>query len=113
MSMMDAIRSFLTRLGELTATPAAFGVLIAYFCLWLIFDRASLDWHAAATCATLAMTLFIKRAEHRDTQAIQAKLDELLRAHGEATELTQIDREQPEEIEEHRKKMERENRHMS
>jgi low affinity Fe/Cu permease len=26
------------------------------------------------------MTLFIQRAEHRDTQAIQAKLDELLRA---------------------------------
>ena len=34
--MMDAIRSFLTRLGELTATLAAFGVLFAYFCLWLI-----------------------------------------------------------------------------
>lgn len=33
MPMMDAIRSFLTRLGELTATPAAFGVLIAYFYL--------------------------------------------------------------------------------
>jgi hypothetical protein len=56
MSMMDAIRSFLTRLGELTATPAAFGVLIAYFCLWLILDRASLDWHALTTCATLAMS---------------------------------------------------------
>jgi low affinity Fe/Cu permease len=25
------------------------------------------------------MTLFIQRAEHRDTQAIHAKLDELLR----------------------------------
>jgi low affinity Fe/Cu permease len=112
MPMMDAIRSFLTRLGELTATPAAFGVLIAYFCLWLIFDRASLDWHAVATCATLAMTLFIKRAEHRDTQAIQAKLDELLRAHGD-TELAQIDSEEPEEIEEHRKKMENEDRRMS
>jgi len=43
MPMMDAIRSFLTRLGELTATLAAFGVLFAYFCLWLIFEHASLD----------------------------------------------------------------------
>jgi low affinity Fe/Cu permease len=52
----------------------------------------------------LAITLFIKRAEHRDTQAIHAKLDGLLRAESEAkTELIQIDREQPEEIEEHRK----------
>ena len=61
--MMDSIRSLLTRLGELTATPAAFGVFIAFFCIWLIFDHASFDWHAVATCATLVMTLFIKRAE--------------------------------------------------
>jgi low affinity Fe/Cu permease len=107
--MVDAIRAFLTSLGQLTATPAAFGVLLAYFCLWLIFDRASLDWHAVATCATLAMTLLIQRAEHRDTQAIQAKLDELLRVHGEAkTELARIDQQQPEDIEEHRKQTERE-----
>ena len=101
---METIRSFLTRLGELMATPAAFGVLAMYVSLWVIVDRASFDWHAVATCATLAMTLFIQRAEHRDTQAIHAKLDELLRAESEAkTELIQIDREQPEEIEEHRK----------
>jgi len=103
--MIDTIRTFLTRLGELTATPAAFGLVAVYFCLWWIFDRASIDWHAIATCATLAMTLFIVRAEHRDTQAIQAKLDELLRAHGEArSELAQIDKQQPEVIEEHREK---------
>jgi low affinity Fe/Cu permease len=101
---MDTIRTLLTRLGALMATPAAFGVLLAYFCLWLIFDRGSLGWHPVATCATLAMTLLIQRTEHRDTQALQAKVDELLRAIGEAkNELTQIDREEPEEIEEHRK----------
>ena len=51
------------------------------------------------------MTLFIQRAEHRDTQAIQAKLDELLRAHGGArNELTNIDEREPEEIELHRAK---------
>ena len=54
------IRSILTRLEELTSTPAAFAVLVVYFSLWLIADRASLDWHAVATCATLAMTLFIQ-----------------------------------------------------
>ena len=101
---MDTVRTLLTRLGEFMATPAAFGVLLAFFCLWLTFDRASLDWHAVATCATLAMTLLIQRTEHRDTQALQAKVDELLRAIGKAkNELTQIDREEPEEIEEHRK----------
>jgi low affinity Fe/Cu permease len=49
------------------------------------------------------MTLFIQRAEHRDTQAIHAKLDELLRAEGQARdELTGLDDEEPEEIEAHR-----------
>ena len=49
------------------------------------------------------MTLLIQRTEHRDTQALQAKVDELLRAIGKAkNELTQIDREEPEEIEERR-----------
>jgi low affinity Fe/Cu permease len=49
------------------------------------------------------MTLFIQRAEHRDTQAIQAKLDELLRVHGNArNELMNIDEQEPEEIELHR-----------
>ena len=49
------------------------------------------------------MTLFIQRAGHRDTQAIQAKLDELLRSDRSASnELTDIDRKEPEEIERER-----------
>jgi len=51
------------------------------------------------------MTLFIQRAEHRDTQSIQAKLDELLHAHTLASNaLTRIDEEQPEDIERYRGK---------
>ena len=50
------------------------------------------------------MTLIIQRAEHRDTQALQAKMDELLRVHGAArNELTTLDKEEPEEIERRRK----------
>jgi low affinity Fe/Cu permease len=46
------------------------------------------------------MTLLIQRSEHRDTQAIQAKLDELLRVQdGARTDLTKIDDQQPEQIE--------------
>jgi len=49
------------------------------------------------------MTLVIQRAEHRDTQALHAKLDELLRADRTArTELVKIDDEEPEVIEERR-----------
>jgi low affinity Fe/Cu permease len=90
-------------MGEVTAHPAAFILVLIYAILWLAYDRQTLDWHAIATLATLFMTLFIKRAEHRDTQALQGKLDELLRVHGEArNELIKLDQEQPEEIEKRR-----------
>jgi low affinity Fe/Cu permease len=39
-----------------------------------------LKWHSTAVMAMWGMTLVIQRAEHRDTQAIHARLDELLKA---------------------------------
>ncbi|HEY4193037.1 MAG TPA: low affinity iron permease family protein [Mesorhizobium sp.] len=98
-----SVISFLTSVGTWTSHPSAFLVLLGYAVLWLIFDRSSLDWHGAAALGTWAMTWFIQRAEHRDTQALHAKLDELLRAEGDAdSSITQIDDAQPEDIEEHR-----------
>lgn len=95
-----AFRASLTRLGVLTARPAAFIILALYVVAWVLFDRKSFDMHGVATVATWLMTLFIQRAEHRDTQAIQAKLDELLRAVSGADEAVKdIDKEEPEEIE--------------
>jgi len=100
---MDAIRQLLTRLGELAAHPGAFGILIAYTVLWFIFDRESLDWHATTTLIVWFMTLLIQRAEHRDTQALQAKMDELLHAHVRADNaMTKIDEKEPEDIVRHR-----------
>jgi low affinity Fe/Cu permease len=92
-----------TRFGVYTATPWAFAVVISYAAAWAIFGR--LDFGAVATLAVWTMTLFIQRAQHRDTQALHAKLDELLRVQGEArNELTQLDEQEPEEIEEFRQK---------
>ena len=103
--MKHFIRHYLTRMGEITATPTAFGLLVIYAGLWFVFDRPGFDWHAFATLATLFMTLVIQRAEHRDTQALQAKLDELLRAnHAARSELTNLDQKEPEEIEKQRKR---------
>jgi low affinity Fe/Cu permease len=100
---MAYLTSALTWLGVLMARPAAFVVLVCYVIAWLAFSSQSFDWHAIATVATWLMTLFIQRAEHRDTQAIHAKLDELLRVEGRArSELTQLDDEEPEVIEQHR-----------
>lgn len=102
------VSSILTSLGTWAARPAAFLVLIAYATLWIVFDRSSLNWHGVATLATWAMTLVIQRAEHRDTQAIHAKLDELLRSDSTADKITRIDEQEPEDIEEQRDREQRE-----
>jgi low affinity Fe/Cu permease len=97
------IRKALTWVGSVTAHPAAFVIVLVYAASWVVFDHESLDWHGAATLATWLMTLFIQRAEHRDTQALQAKLDELLKVNHDAGDpLTRIDDKEPEEIEEFR-----------
>jgi low affinity Fe/Cu permease len=93
----------LTQLGVFVAHPAAFLIVFCYVGVWLLFSPGTFEWHAIATVATWLMTLFIQRAEHRDTQAIHAKLDELLRAENRARdELTRLDDEELEVIERHR-----------
>jgi low affinity Fe/Cu permease len=100
---METIRRSLTSLGSLVAHPLAFLIVVTYGLMWLIFDRQSFGWHGFAVLATWLMTLLIQRAEYRDTQAIQAKLDELLHAEARARDgLTHIDKREPEDIERHR-----------
>ncbi len=77
-------RRWLTQIGVLTARPAAFVIFFCYVIAWIAFG-SGLEWHSLATLATWGMTLVIQRAEHRDTQAIHAKLDELLRTSGRAS----------------------------
>jgi low affinity Fe/Cu permease len=100
---MDAVQRALTFLGTMTARPWAFLVVLAYGALWLSVEPESFDLHALATLIVWVMTLLIQRAEHRDTQAIHAKLDELLRAETAArSDLARIDEEEPETIEQRR-----------
>jgi low affinity Fe/Cu permease len=105
-NLLEPVKHLLTQLGVYTSTPVAFLVLIVYAALWYVFKPETFDWHAGATLATWAMTLVIQRAEHRDTQAIHAKLDEILHVLGDArNELTRIDEKEPEEIERRREQM--------
>ena len=70
-----------------------------YGALWWLYKPETFELHAGATMATWFMTLVIQRAEHRDTQAIRAKLDEMLHVMGDArNELTRVDEEEPEVI---------------
>jgi low affinity Fe/Cu permease len=96
-------RSYVTYLGQVAAHPAAIGIVAVYAILWFIFERESFDWHAIATLCTWAMTLFIQRSESRDTLALHAKLDELLRASKNArNDLMFIDDKDLEEVKDHR-----------
>ncbi|MBV8894885.1 MAG: low affinity iron permease family protein [Acidobacteriaceae bacterium] len=92
-----------TTLGAAAAHPAAFGVMVLYAVIWCVWDRASFDFNAVATLIVWLMTLFIQRANRRDTLALHAKLDELIRVdHRARSELTRLDEKEPEVIERHR-----------
>ncbi|WP_028744764.1 low affinity iron permease family protein [Rhizobium mesoamericanum] len=93
-------QSSLTQLGTWAARPWAFVVAILYVIGWLVFSPETLEWQGVVTLATWLMTLLIQRAGHRDTQAIHAKLDELLYTQRQArNEITSLDEKEPEEIE--------------
>lgn len=103
--MTGIVHRTLTELGVITARPVAFVALGVYVAAWIAFDRESLDMHGGAALGAWVMTLFIQRAAHRDTQAMHAKLDELLRAHETArTDLRDLDDQEPEDIERHRER---------
>jgi low affinity Fe/Cu permease len=92
-----------TTLGQASAHPAAFGVVLLYALAWLVFDRKTFDFNAIATLIVWVMTLFIQRSSRRDTLAIHAKIDELIRADENArSELTRLDEKEPEIIAKHR-----------
>jgi low affinity Fe/Cu permease len=92
-----------TILGQTAAHPAAFAVVLIYPLAWIVFDRRSFDFNAVATLIVWVMALFIQRSSRRDTLAIHAKLDELLRANEKArSELAMLDEHEPETIKRHR-----------
>ena len=81
----------------------AFILIGSYSASWWFFSSETLDWHAIATLATWCMTVLIQRATHRDTQALHAKIDELLKSNTNArSALTELDAKEPEEIAKHR-----------
>jgi low affinity Fe/Cu permease len=92
-----------TTIGQAAAHPAAFAIVLAYALFWVAFDRRTFDFNAVATLAVWIMTLFIQRSSRRDTLALHAKLDELLRTDAKArSELARLDEQEPEIIAKHR-----------
>jgi low affinity Fe/Cu permease len=97
------LQHWTTIVGQITGHPAAMGVVLVYGICWYLLSPATFEWNAVATLAVWVMTLLIQRSNRRDTLAMHAKLDELLRSHQEArSELAELDEQEPEEIEKHR-----------
>jgi low affinity Fe/Cu permease len=105
MALKKILRGWLTQIGVLTSRPIAFAIFAVYAVSWLVLGDG-LGWHQIAVMATWGMTLVIQRAEHRDTQALHAKLDELLKAVGGADDnIMDIDDKDAEEVEKEREKV--------
>jgi low affinity Fe/Cu permease len=103
--MITWMQQALTIAGTWLSRPPVVAVVFAYAVLWFVFDPDDFGWHGVATIATPLIRLFIQRSEHRDTQAIHAKLDELLRVNGDArNQLMTLDEREPEQVEAFRSK---------
>ena len=96
-------------------SAGAFLVLVAATLVWLALGPAvgfGDDWllvpSAVASIAALLLVVLLQYSQNRDTRALQLKLDEVIRAVGEArTELLQLERRSDEELSEIEEEFER------
>jgi low affinity Fe/Cu permease len=84
-------KGWFTRLAKSTARmtgkPATFGLAVAVILLWLISgplfgfsDTWQLVVNTGTTIITFLMVFLIQNTQNRDSEAMQVKLDELIRA---------------------------------
>ena len=105
---------FAKKAAHFTGTPACFMVALAIILAWAatgpIFkfnDTWQLVINTGTTIITFLMVFLIQNTQNRDTEAIQIKLDELLRSHRPANNaLLDLEELEEEELDELRKSYE-------
>ena len=113
MARQNRHRSWFTRFAKSTARaaghPAAFGGAVVIILLWAVSgplfgfsDTWQLVINTGTTIVTFLMVFLIQNTQNRDSQAIQVKLDELIRsiqgAHLALLDLEELDDEDFERI---------------
>jgi low affinity Fe/Cu permease len=108
---MSAMDRFFTaaasRIALFAGQPAAFVIAVALILLWIVTgplfgwsDTWQLVVNTATTIVTFLMVFLIQNSQNRDAAAIQAKLDELIRAvHDARNEFIGIEHKTDREIE--------------
>ena len=89
---MERIFTFIaTRIAYRAGQPLAFGIAASLIALWILTgpvfgwsDTWQLVVNTATTIVTFLMVFLVQNSQNRDAAAIQAKLDELIRAVREA-----------------------------
>jgi low affinity Fe/Cu permease len=117
---MTAMDRFFTaaasRIALFAGQPAAFVIAVALILLWIVTgplfgwsDTWQLVVNTATTIVTFLMVFLIQNSQNRDAAAMQAKLDEMLRAIDAAREqFIGIEHLTDRQIEEIRARLERE-----
>jgi low affinity Fe/Cu permease len=85
--LMGAFQRFARTVVRTSGHPAAFGLAIGAIVVWLVtgrFSRFSSTWvmviDTAANITTFLMIFLIRNAQNRESETVQLKLDELIRA---------------------------------
>ena len=96
-----------TFISTAAGQPLTFIVALTVILVWAVTgpifhfsDTWQLIINTGTTIITFLMVFLIQNSQNRDGAAMQAKLDELLRAHGNARDaFAHLDSKEPEEIE--------------
>ena len=105
--MQESFRLFAQRVSEASASPWAFTAALSGVLIWAfvgpLFRFSSTWWLTAGTICSVIPTLMvflIQNTQNRESKAMQLKLDELIRATGEArNKLIQLESMSDEELE--------------
>jgi low affinity Fe/Cu permease len=105
----SGFRNFARASARWTGRPAAFVLAAAFILIWLITgpvfhfsDTWQLVVNTATTIVTFLMVFLIQNTQNRDSEAVQLKLDELLRstqgAHNALLEIEELSEDELDEI---------------